>query len=363
MVLFPAFWLLWRKRSQSALFVAAFYLFLNWEEIPDALHFFPLHGRAFALSIWVLHSLFMALPWIILYSPHKTLCKMISRTLLITFVLLLPPLGYFVWLQPITAAGILFPHYGFVGLLLTLVLMVLLATCLVRRKFLNIGLIVLLLCFAGFANVRYTKPIPPPHWVAINTHLGDMGTSFTALPLRQVPLIAAANTALSEGAKVIIFPENIAADWLISSQEQWSNTLAAAKLAGADIVLGAQIDWPHSFDNVFILFGADGYHIYPARQPMPFGLWKPWSQNTYRSHWWDSGRMEIQGQTAVYLLCYEQMIPFPVLYSFFHHPQPSVIISGANQWFARMSGYTKQSNVLFANGRLFGVPVLVALNT
>jgi hypothetical protein len=96
---------------------------------------------------------------------------------------------------------------------------------------------------------------------------------------------------------------------------------------------------------------------------MPLGLWKPWKQKTFERHWFNSGKMRVQGMVTAYLICYEEMIPFPVFYSFLFTPKPTIIVSGANQWFAHPSGFTKQSNVLFANARLFGVPVLLAVNS
>ncbi len=302
----------------------------------------------------------MSFLWWVLYSPRKKTVNLVARALILTVLLLVPPLGYFVWLQPVTAAGILFPHTGFWGLGLTVALIALLVSLITTRK--AIWLIVLCLAGALILNLRYVPPSPPEGWVAVNTALGKMKSSFIALPLRQVPLIDAANAALTRGAKVILFPENVSADWLMSSQLQWNATLQNAIHDKADIVLGAQIDEHQGFDNVFILFGQDGYQVHPARQPMPLGLWRPWSQATYHTHWFNSGKMTVQDQTVAYILCYEQMIPFPLLYSFLKSPRPTVIVSGANQWFARPSGYVKQQNVLLANARLFGVPVLIAVN-
>jgi hypothetical protein len=304
----------------------------------------------------------MAFWWIIFYSSRKELLNLLLRAFFITVLLVLPPLGYFVWLQPITAAGLLFPGLGFLGLGLTVLLMLFLVSLLTYVTVFQVLSLFLLGVVALALNIHYERPSPPVGWVAVNTHLGNIGMSFTALPLRQDYLIAAAQSALQSGAKVILFPENIASDWLVSSEMQWASTFVQAKAKQANVILGAQID-TNMFNNVFILFGQGGYQVHPVRQPMPLGLWKPWKAKTFERHWFNSGKMRVQNRVAAYLICYEEMIPFPVFYSFLLSPKPVIIVSGANQWFARPSGFTKQSNVLFANARLFGVPVLLAVNS
>ncbi len=366
MVLFPMIWLSWQNRKLCFMFVSSFYLFMNWEEIPDALRFFESDhiGPSLAILVWFGHSLFMAAPWVIAYCKKPTLKQAATRAFLITLILFVPPLGYFIWLQPITAAGVLFPGLGWLGFNFTLLLMLLFVAFRFskNKKVLSFLIIALLLC-SLVANLAYDKPKVPEGWVAVNTNLGPAPHDYFSLAYREFALINLAEQGLNQGYKVLIFPENIAVDWMPGTVTQWQALSAELQAKHASLILGTQLDHPdQSFDNVLVTLGVDGGQILLARQPMPLGLWKPWSKRTYHSHWMSPGKFELQGHEAAYLICYEQMISWPLLSSFLKYPRPEIVISSANQWFSTYSGYVKQHNVMLANARLFGVATLTAVN-
>ncbi len=176
-------------------------------------------------------------------------------------------------------------------------------------------------------------------------------------------LISLAQKALDQNNKVIIFPENIALDWLPGTQFQWQELNQQAQQKGATIILGAQQDLKDGpSNNVLILLGQGNGQIYPARQPMPIGLWQPWKTKTDNRHWNLPGKFKLQGQETGYLICYEQIVPWTILSLFLQAPYPTVIISAANQWFSMPSGYLKQNNHMKAFARLFGVATMTAVN-
>lgn len=341
---------------------------MNWEEIPDALRFFEADhiGLGFAVLIWLGHSLFMTTPWVIAYCQNPSAKQAVMRSLAITLVLFVPPLGYFVWLQPITAAGALFPGWGWIGFTLTIVLMLLFVALRFSKAKSKKGfafLIVFLLAVSTLANLSYKKPKKPHGWVAVNTNLGPAPHDYFSLAYREFALIHLAEEGLNRGYKVLIFPENVAVDWMPGTVNQWQSIEPELHAKHASIILGAQLDHPdQSFDNVLVTLGVGGEQILPARQPMPLGLWKPWSRQTYHAHWMDLGKFKLQGYEVAYLICYEQMIGWPLLSSFMTDPKPDVVISSANQWFSTYSGYVKQHNVMLSNARLFGVSTLTAVN-
>lgn len=341
---------------------------MNWEEIPDGLKFFNHINIEVVLLIWLAHSAFMSLPWIIGYSNKRTLKNLLSRTAFIMLILFTPPLGYFIWTQPITAAGVLFPGWGWLGLILTTLFMLLGVAIKFSPRQAKakkpLAYLACLLVFLSFgANLSYHPPQMPKAWVAINTHLGPAPNNYFSLAYREFALMGLVQQALNQNAKVILLPENIAVDWLPGTQDQWQAIDTEAKQKGASIILGAQLDHAdRSFDNTLIVLGQAGPQYLLARQPMPLGLWRPWSQDNYHAHWLNSCDFNLQGQKIAYLICYEQMVPWPLFSSFMTRHKPDVIINSANQWFSRYSGYIKQHNVMLANARLFGKPSLTAVN-
>ena len=96
---------------------------------------------------------------------------------------------------------------------------------------------------------------------------------------------------------------------------------------------------------------------------MILGEWDPLpgKHAKFNTHLSLVGVFKFNGQTFAYLICFEQMIPYPLLRSLIQE-KPTLIVSGANQWFASKESYTKQSISMFALARLFGIPVVVATN-
>jgi hypothetical protein len=69
----------------------------------------------------------------------------------------------------------------------------------------------------------------------------------------------------------------------------------------------------------------------------------------------------VAGRKVAYLICYEQLLVFPVLISLAH--SPDVLVGAANDWWARETSIpTIQGQALDAWGRLFGLPVVRATN-
>ena len=311
----------------------------------------------------------MSIPWLSAYSKNRNLSNILTRTLLLTLLLFVPPLGYFIWMQPITCAGILFPGFGWLGFSLTILLMLKFVALRFSQSLSSstkkclIFMTTAMLLLSLYANLNYQTPLAPKSWLAINTHLGPAPQNYFNLAKREFTLIALAAQALNHGKKVIILPENIAANWLPGTQSQWQAVTQEARNQNANIILGTQLDYQdQSHDNVLMVLGKAANHIYPARQPMPLGLWRPWSKNSYRIHWFSSGKFSLQGHVVAYLICYEDMVPWPIFSSWISKPYPDLIISPANQWFAMPSGYLKQQNIMLANARLFKLPILTAVN-
>ncbi len=367
LVLFPAIWLIWKTRLQSSVFIFSFWCFTDWEIIPDTARFFS--NESFSLligfAIWLTQAILYSIPWAIFYSKDKNWLNLSLRTLSLLIILTLPPLGYFFWLNPLASSGVLFPKLGWPGLGLTAVLM-LLFVCMTHSKN-KIVLIIptmVLLITAILANLIYFPTSPPKDWVAINTKLGGTPANIFEIPNRESQLISLAQKALDQNDKVIIFPENIALDWLPGTQFQWQDLNQQAQQKGTTIILGTQQDLKDgSSNNILILLGQGTGSIYPARQPMPIGLWQPWKTETDNRHWNLPGKFNLQSQETGYLICYEQIVPWPILSLFLQAPYPTVIISAANQWFAMPSGYLKQSNHMEALARLFGVATMTAVNS
>lgn len=260
----------------------------------------------------------------------------------------------------------LFPGLGFAGVMLDMVLMSVLAGAFCARKLRYAALAGVLLVLAALLNYGFVPAKVQRSWTAIDTDLGVIPQNELANTERQQEIIDAIQTKLVAGKKLILLPENIIDNWLAGTKLQFASTVQSAKSRGATILLGADIQVsPYTVQSGMAVLGArTGESFYPARQPMPGGEWNPFGKEHYPAHWFAPGVINISGRDFVYLICYEQMVPWLTLYSFaLHHP--AAILAPSNQWFLTLfakGGFVKQQLSAKMFARLFNVPILTATN-
>lgn len=364
LIALPAFFLLQKNRVLAWLFILLFYLVLNIEEIPDTVQFFTLAWPA-AVGLWLIHALFFSLVWLPFYHGSSNALHAFLRTLMINGVLVLPPFGFLVWMQPITISGFLFPGTRGLGIIMALLVMgIVSALGFAKKRFWLVITLIGLATISLIFNFIYRNPPIHKDWVAINTHLGASPINVIQQTARQAMLIDRVDQALDRGKKLIILPENMT-EWLSGTQRQWQLIIRKARHLHAYIFLGRVQDYANgSRDAGFEVLGGSKRVFLPERVPMPLGEWNPFSNlaGHYQLHWLAQGVYQLEHWTIAYLICYEQMVPYPFLRSFLSSDRPNVIISSANQWFALKSGYRKQTMMVQSFARLFGVPLLIATN-
>lgn len=133
---------------------------------------------------WLLDPLMLSLSWFLFFrKPHTKTRWVILKLLSAVLMTIVPPLGCLNWLHPLLSSGYLLPGLGLLGFILTLMLIIILASSI--RNFPNSPIINCalqggLLVTSMTANVLYVAPLPPYDWIALNTPLGT-GTSWKAI--------------------------------------------------------------------------------------------------------------------------------------------------------------------------------------
>lgn len=357
----PALFFMQPNRKLALTVIVTFYGLLNAEEYGDILHFFGMNP-VFSLGIWLIHLALFVGVWMLFYKSHLSTKEAFWRTVIFTVLLLVPPLGVFVWTQPIIASGALFPGLKWMGLVLTIVLMGSLTatakdkeSCLLRLILIGLTTIALL------CNIHYRPTPPPTKAIAINTDFGFMSPDVFKQLQNQETLVAKVNQAIINGNKIILLPENMT-QWLPGTQMLWQRTSSLAKQYDASVFIGRVQNLKNgTFNSGFEVLGGSLPYFESERVPMPLGEWRPsFMGGSYHSHLLNSGVVKTANGKIAYIVCYEQMIPYPILLSFLH--RPSLIISGANQWFANKMSYRKQQISLVSLARLFNTPTLVSTN-
>ncbi len=104
-----------------------------------------------------------------------------------------------------------------------------------------------------------------------------------------------------------------------------------------------------------------------ARQPMPLTEWWPLPNSGTRAHWMRFGPTRAFGPPAAVLVCYEQLLVWPVAEAFLGSTRPRVLIGVSDHWWVEpgtldATEARMQARVLRAWGRLYGVLVIFADN-
>jgi hypothetical protein len=355
------------------------------------------------LAIWVLTAIMLSVPWTFAATSHRF--QYLWRAPLALLATVIPPLGIIGLASPLTATGYLFPGTAWVGIaavalmpgiLLSTRPMAFRARCVVRC-------FVIGLCIAlgiGGRLFRSVDAEPPRGWIAVNTNLGDVSRPFQDFVAAQF----IQQKANESSARVLIFPEAVVPRWSEATEAFWRQTLDGCRRRGQVLAIGAGLpvqtrtskhtlqklsdlklyDFsaaiaaltsmdttpPHAFqgkpgpepiDNTLRVVGAESTTFF-QRVPVPVGMWQPFSRTSVPLRLNAPGVLVIDHQRAAVLICYEQMLTFPILASMLQHP--TVIVGISNTFWVDGTTIPRyQATGLRGWARLFGVPYFLAVNS
>jgi hypothetical protein len=276
----------------------------------------------------------------------------------LAFVLtVVPPLGIIGWASPLTSAGILFPGWSWFGLT---ALIALAALACVRR--LEAAAIALVCAF--IANAVYTSdPKPPESWEGVRTEFGRMTD-----PTDPLPEFRAAEgvqrIALSSTNRTLVFSEFVVARWTESTEAFWQPTIDQARANGTTLLIGAGLPIAASdgIRNAVIVTGNTAAQPFVQRVPIPIIMWNPLKPRaSIPLDLLGPGILELNGERAAILVCYEQLLTWPILRSALEHPTLIVGISN-DHWVKDTHIPAAKEAPTTAWARLFALPKIIATN-
>ncbi len=355
-LIFPPLALMQRTRATACAVAFASYAGANWPLIPGARVFFG-HSASVALAVplWIAAAI-LAAPWALVgpVPGNRSVC----RGPLALVIGAVPPIGIIGWASPLTSAGIPFPGTQWLGLIATT------ALCGFGTAFPRTALCAAVIATTAVNALNHGKVAPPRTWEAVDTEFGGAGFG----PRDPVSDFAAAQwiqmRALESHARVIVFPESAVPRWNEATEMFWQPTLDLLKASGKTIVLGAGVSKPgtEQFDNVLLIRGAQNGPDLPQRIPVPIGMWRPGSASGVPMHLLGSKTVNIAGERTAALICYEQLLAWPVLAAALD--RPTLIVGIANDYWVvdtRIPAVQSAATTAWAN--LFGIPALTARNS
>ena len=376
------------RREAAYSSAVGYYAGALWPLVPCARNFFgPSVSHTTALALWAVACALLASPWPLVWSISSR--QAWWRTPLGLALGVVPPLGIIGCASPLTAAGLLFPATAWWGMAACSLAPGLLAAW--PRYAFPVLAVTAAVCNATYAPA----PLPPSGWVAVNTHFGPIAHGRTSPTAEYSAAQWIKRVALATDAKVIVFPETVVPTWTVATDTFWRPTLDHLRINGKTVIIGARLPDPRegvspiatddltaaiallnggpgssapqleptsplAYDNAVVIRGAES-GAFGQRIPVPIAMWKPFQQGGAHLHLFASGVIAIGNQRAAVLICYEQLLAWPVISSL--RERPSVVVAVANDhWATGTTVPTYQGLATGAWSRLFGLPFLSATN-
>src|SRR5206468_11538120 len=120
----------------------------------------------------------------------------------------------------------------------------------------------------------------------------------------------------------IIFPETVVSIWNEATDAFWDGTLERLNRDGKTILVGANVSdtrTPHYF-NAIVIRGLHRQGDFLQRIPIPIAMWAPYGERGVPLRLDGAGTLDIAGRRAAILICYEDLLVWPVITSFAQHP-------------------------------------------
>ncbi|MBB3933718.1 hypothetical protein GGR25_004796 [Kaistia hirudinis] len=355
-LLFPALWSAAPSRSTAALLSAGYFLAAS-RGLPHGVATYFASDLWLGALLWFGASTCFVLVQTVLWTKHTGPGKGI-RFLSATLLMAIPPFGITGWAQPVTAAGVLFPGWGWWGLAATVSLLIVLTT----RRWPLAAIIV-----AGFwswSAASWTSPAEPAGWTSVNLELGQtLGRDATLE--RQRDLARKVRRAAAEGARVAVLPESALGLWTPTLELFWRHELRALDMT---VIAGVVVIDRDGYDNVMVEVSAAAARVfYRERMPVPVSMWQPWRSwigepGGARARLLADPAAIVESTRIVPLICYEQLLVWPVLQSMLGAPDLVVGISNA-WWTAGSSISAIQRSSMIAWAKLFRLRLIMAFNT
>lgn len=355
-VVFPALWAAVPNRIAAAMVAAGYFLAASRGIPQGAAEFFGASAWL-GFMLWIVASL----PFVAIHTVLWTVrggWRRAGRYGIVMVLTAVPPFGITGWAHPITAAGALFPGWGWLGLAATAAALCAVTTRLAHAIAPLAGIVAII------AATSVEQLSSPEGWQGINTAVGATFSQPDALDQQRL-LIRRIREASGKGARIVVLPESALGILTLTVERLWIEVLADFNVT---VIAGAAVIDTQGYDTVMVALDRTGTKVlYRERMPVPIAMWQPWR------FWFDLNGgagatffgdpvIEIAGHRVAPLICYEQLLVWPILQSAFHRPDR--IIAIANGWWAKDTSVPAiQMTCVEAWARLFDLPLVTAFNT
>ncbi|MCQ4632724.1 conjugal transfer protein TraB [Shinella sp. CPCC 100929] len=352
---FPVLWSLAPGRAGAGVVAASYFLAAS-RGLPQGVATFYQSDLTPGLALWLIASSSFVVVHAVLWTSnvrYRPVAYLVASALMA-----LPPFGITGWAHPITAAGILFPGWGWWGVSAMTAGLIGLVTRVWPAAILVLSSLWL------WSAATWTGPNLADGWRGVDLHLGASLGRDTGLQ-RHRALIATAHEHIQQDGGVIVLPESALGNWTPTVERLWASALSGTT---ATVIAGASEMTLDGYDNVLVALTTQGGRIlYRERMPVPGSMWQPWrawfgQSGGARADFFADPVIELNGKIIAPLICYEQLLVWPVLQSMLH--DPDLIVAVGNGWWTDGTSIVDiQRASVTAWARLFAKPLFLSFNT
>lgn len=340
-------WFKARSRLESALIIAMYYGLASYTLAAGTATFFE-SSLTLGIVTWFSTVLVQAL--IASACWHSQPAKRSLGYVVLVLVWVFIPIG---WAHPLIGTSWVFVGLGWGGLLLGMIAMLGLAY--LKDRYLGVG-VGLWLCIA--LVLTWLIPINtelPKNWHSQNTYFNfGVGTkldSYVDQYIRSKKMQSQIKTGVN------IYPETVGG--VINDQiiKQWQ-----AQLKSDETVLigGYLMEGTRYYNTVLAITKQKTEFAYKQRLPMPLGMWKPFSNEGAIPNFNGNSTYELGSIKPAFLLCYESLIVWPIVQSYFE--QPTILVLLSSTWWASANIKAAEVRSMKSWGRLLNLPTIEVFN-
>ncbi len=353
---FPFLWSRAAGRASAALISAGYFLAAS-RGLPQGVANFYQSDLWPGLLLWLVASSSFVLVHAAVWTRHEGR-RLGIRSVAAMILMAVPPFGIVGWAHPVTAAGVLFPGLGWAGLAAMATGLTVMVT-----RYWPVAAVALAGCWLWSAAF-WTPPEINRGWHGVDLYMGSkLGRDGSLTHHRD--LVATVRQIEQAKGDVVVLPESALGLWTPTLESRWQRELQSGRHA---VIAGAAVVTEAGYDNVLVhISGLSAEVVYRERMPVPGSMWQPWRRLVGESvgaqaHFFDNPVAAIGGKKVAPLICYEQLIVWPILQSMLHEPE--LILAVGNGWWTTGTKIVAiQRMSVEAWARLFDKPFVMSFNT
>jgi hypothetical protein len=336
-------------------FVWAYYLMASRGFLFGVERYYESFGYAFLA--WITVATLSSLLWVLIWSTSFRRRLLLFPLLLI--VMILPPFGFISWVNPLPTIAVVLPNFGFLGILLELMVIYVLAIFWKRHRNARYYFMPLIAIFL-IATLYY---FPPK--VKENLDIESIQSDIEYFPMtfdkskEYKTLKTFFYKVQNSKSENILLPENALGNYSSIQSMLWQDLDENKTVfAGATIYnarrsknINALLEIKHDSSKV----------LYKQRVPVLGEMWKPFTNKGTEAMIFKDATVQINAEKAGVFICYEQLLVYPYLQTFFY--EPKIFIGISNLYWSKgtnIKSIQKETMELWAI--LFGVSLSFSVN-